>query len=238
MWTANLLGGTIMLFFGLVIRVFKLSNLIAGYNTASKEEKSKYSEEKLTKYVGNILIIASVILLIGGFLAAYSNMRIYIIAISWVLNSLVIIGGVVYVNTGEHVFRERHNKNFERNIASENSINILKRWVSENIAQDIWLEDYEKFLKVQNGFEFNGVTFYGMTDCENNLISKNEAWDWQGESFEHRYLFLGDTDISWYVFDIKEYCFEELYKPSGDLMQKFKDFDNMLQSALQSRRQI
>lgn len=133
---------------------------------------------------------------------------------------------------------QKFNETIHRNIASESSIDILKKWISDNISKDLWLKDYEEFLKIQNGFEFDGLIFYGTTDYENNLVSENEAWDWQGESFEHKYLFLGDADISWYVYNISEDCFAELDKPSGDLIRTFEDFDNMLLSALQTRIQV
>jgi len=103
MWIGNFVGGAIILFFGLIVRIFKASNLIAGYNTASAEEMCKYDEEKLTKYVGNMLIISSIILLIGGFLSAFTNVSDYIIGISWVLFVLVILGGVVEMNIGDRV---------------------------------------------------------------------------------------------------------------------------------------
>lgn len=103
MWIANLLGGTIILFFGLIIRNFRVSSLIAGYNTASKEERSQYDEEKLTRYVGNMLIVSSLILLIGGFVSVFANIPNYLASISCVLFILVIIGGVVYTNTGDHM---------------------------------------------------------------------------------------------------------------------------------------
>ena len=103
MWAGNFLGGAILLFIGLIIRIFKVSGLIAGYNTSSKEEKSKYNEEKLTRFVGNMLIVSSVILLIGGFLSAFANIPNYLVNISWILFLIVIIGGVVYMNTGDHM---------------------------------------------------------------------------------------------------------------------------------------
>ena len=53
MWISNLLGGAMMLFFGFIVRFMKASGLIAGYNTMSKEEKAKYDEEKLTRFVGD-----------------------------------------------------------------------------------------------------------------------------------------------------------------------------------------
>jgi len=99
---------------------------------------------------------------------------------------------------------KKFNDNINKSIVSEISIDTLKKWVSDNISKDLWLKDYEEFLKVQNGFEFDGIIFYGTTDYESNLISENEAWDFNGESFGHKYLFLGDADISWYVYDICE----------------------------------
>lgn len=132
---------------------------------------------------------------------------------------------------------KKYDDNIKRKEASEDSIDILRRWVSEHVSKNLWLEDYEAFLRIQNGFEFDGLIFYGTTDYENNLIDMNQTWDWQGEFFEHRYLFLGDADISWYVYDNKEYIFAELDKPSGELIKTFMDFDNMLLLALRARIQ-
>ncbi|MDD3839115.1 MAG: DUF3784 domain-containing protein [Clostridia bacterium] len=105
MWIANILGGFTMLFIGLIIRITKASSLIAGYNTMSKEEKKKYDEQKLTKFVGNLLIASAVILLIGGSLSLNEGIAQYAISISWLLFTSVIIGGVVYMNTGNRFKR-------------------------------------------------------------------------------------------------------------------------------------
>lgn len=133
---------------------------------------------------------------------------------------------------------KKYNETIKRNVASEYSIDILKKWVSDNVSKNLWVKDYEEFLKIQNGFEFDGLIFYGTTDFENDLIDMNKTWDWQGESFDHRYLFLGDADISWFVYDIRENSFAELDKPSGELIETFNDFDNMLLSAIQTRVNI
>lgn len=98
--TANFLGGSLTLLFGILIRVFKLSSLIAGYNTASKEEKAKFKEEELTRFVGNLLIFSSAILLLGGLLAIFASSKAAVVYISWISFSLVIVGGVIYMNTG------------------------------------------------------------------------------------------------------------------------------------------
>lgn len=96
----NLLGGGIVLLFGLIMRIFKAGWLIAGYNTASKEKIAKYNEAQLTRFVGNMLIAASVILFIGGLLSAFVSLSLFIVKISWGLSTAVILGGVVYMNTG------------------------------------------------------------------------------------------------------------------------------------------
>jgi hypothetical protein len=97
-WVANILGGAITLVIGIVIRVFNVSGLIAGYNTASAAEQALYDERAMTRFVGNLLIAASVILLVGGLLPAVA-------VVTWVIFLAVIIGGVVYMNTGNRFKR-------------------------------------------------------------------------------------------------------------------------------------
>lgn len=99
-WIANILAGTIVLFLGIIIRAFNASGLIAGYNTASAEEKAEYDEEALTGFVGALLIAASAILLAGGLLAV-AGAPGFVAGASWLLFLVVIIGGVVYLNTGD-----------------------------------------------------------------------------------------------------------------------------------------
>ena len=59
-WIIN--TGTILLLavLGLVLRAGKGAFLIAGYNTASKEEKEKTDEKKLCKAVGTLLLILAI----------------------------------------------------------------------------------------------------------------------------------------------------------------------------------
>ncbi len=103
-YIVNLLGGLILLFLGLITRFLKASWLVAGYNTASKEEKAKYDEEKLTRYVGNLLIILSIVLLLGGLLMAiFISQEFMILSISWVLFFILSIVGLIYVNTGNKI---------------------------------------------------------------------------------------------------------------------------------------
>ena len=48
---------TIMLIMGIIILIGKGDNLIAGYNTASKEERSQYNIKRLRGLIGGFLLI-------------------------------------------------------------------------------------------------------------------------------------------------------------------------------------
>ncbi len=98
MWISNILAGGLLLFLGIIIRVFNLSGLIAGYNTASSAEKAKYNEKALTRFVGLMLIASGGILLIGGVLIALNVAAGFIMAASWALFFVIIISGMFYLN--------------------------------------------------------------------------------------------------------------------------------------------
>ena len=54
----------ILLIMGIIILVGKGDNLIAGYNTASKEEKSQYNIKRLRGLVGGILVVLAPMMLL------------------------------------------------------------------------------------------------------------------------------------------------------------------------------
>ncbi|MCE5338576.1 MAG: DUF3784 domain-containing protein [Methanomicrobiaceae archaeon] len=105
MWVANAIAGVVVLFVGIVIRVFNTSGLIAGYNTAPVEERAKYDERALTRFVGNLLFAASAALLAGGLLDIAAGARGVVAGASWLVFTAIVIGGVVYANTGERFRR-------------------------------------------------------------------------------------------------------------------------------------
>lgn len=96
-----LLSGAGLFVLGLVIRRYKLSVLIAGYNTASKAEKERYDEEKLVRTVGGFLMYAAILLVFGGLvsmlLVPYAS---YIATASWIVFSVALLIWLVYINTG------------------------------------------------------------------------------------------------------------------------------------------
>ena len=57
-----------MLIMGIIILIGKGDNLIAGYNTASKEERSQYYIKRLRGLIGGFLLILApmMVLLLGG----------------------------------------------------------------------------------------------------------------------------------------------------------------------------
>lgn len=66
------IGVVVMATLFLVAAIFlfrgKCSWLIAGYNTASKEEKAKYNEKKLCVTVGYLTVVVAILLYVMAFL--------------------------------------------------------------------------------------------------------------------------------------------------------------------------
>lgn len=45
-------------------------------------------------------------------------------------------------------------------------------------------------------------------------------------------MFLGDSSISWYVYDLESGKYNELGKPSGDIIEAYDDIDALLDKVL------
>ncbi|MCX6665403.1 MAG: DUF3784 domain-containing protein [Euryarchaeota archaeon] len=99
MWIISLVTGLFVFFLGLIIRIFKMSYLIAGYNTASNEEKKKYNEEKVIKFVSNLILVSSAFFIFGGLLfLLFVGLQETIFFVSVIFFTGCIIGGVIYFN--------------------------------------------------------------------------------------------------------------------------------------------
>lgn len=100
----NLSCGILLFLIGLIIKKFKVSGLIAGYNTAPEEEKKKYNVEKMTRYVGNFIMLLSLILIVSGLLFLLTDEEGLVPGIvSWGLFMLAAIAGLIYLNTGNRL---------------------------------------------------------------------------------------------------------------------------------------
>lgn len=122
--------------------------------------------------------------------------------------------------------------------ASKEQIESLKKSANEKFGH-VLPEQYINFLQNVNGIDFNGFVIYGVdsffTEDEDNelipgYIDTNEIW--YENDYQKQYMFFGDSNSSWYCLDITKKIYVELDKPSGTLMHKFKDFDSMLEKAL------
>lgn len=93
-------GFVIVLFIGLGIIFFcgKGAFLIAGYNTASKAEKSRFNEKQLCRFMGKLMLTLAVCWLIT---ALGSVLEVTFLLVSGIsLFIATIIGAAVYANTG------------------------------------------------------------------------------------------------------------------------------------------
>lgn len=97
----------ILAIIGWLIKYKKVTWLITGYNTASKQEKEKYDIEKLCKHMGNFIFTLAAIFLIMAL--AYISFPEYSDIVIWVglsAEAVAIVGGIIYLNTGNRVKKD------------------------------------------------------------------------------------------------------------------------------------
>ena len=122
--------------------------------------------------------------------------------------------------------------------ATEEEIQRFIKKIKDELNVDL-PDECVKILKVVNGLEFNGCVLYGVdqelldkqqNQTINGLIELNKIWyenEWQKQ-----YLFLGESNISWYVFDLAQQSYCELDSPSGRLITVFDSLDCLLDQFL------
>ena len=87
----------LFLILGIVFAVGKGANLIAGYNTASPEEKAKIDEKKLLKAMSVLMFV-----LAGCFMISASSEIFKIKMLIWLGQALFVVAlivGLIYINT-------------------------------------------------------------------------------------------------------------------------------------------
>ena len=122
--------------------------------------------------------------------------------------------------------------------ATEEEIGMFFKEVKAELNVDL-PNDYANILKLVNGLEFNGFILYGIdqsllskqpNQSINGLIEYNKIWyenEWQ-----KKYIFIGESNISWYVYDIAECKYIELDNPSGRENEVFSSLEDMVEKML------
>ncbi len=122
--------------------------------------------------------------------------------------------------------------------ATEQKIHLFIKTVKDELNIDL-PNEYIEVLRIINGMEFNGFILYGidqrLLDEQQNekiygLIEYNKLW-YENE-WNKQYIFLGESDISWYAYDLTAHKFCELDNPSGTEMEKFNNLDHMVEKLL------
>lgn len=98
MWIVNIVSALIFLMIGIIFTQGKGAFLIAGYNTSSKEEKAKYDEKALCKFMGKVMFSFVVCFLIMATSDIFNSM--IPIWIGWALFLCITIFALIYSNTG------------------------------------------------------------------------------------------------------------------------------------------
>jgi hypothetical protein len=94
----HLATGLFLAFIAYLIKYKQWSWLIAGYNTASKEEREKYDTSALCAAVGNLIFVLGGVCFIG---ALGEVLKIdWLITFCWIIFTLTTLVGIVYMNTG------------------------------------------------------------------------------------------------------------------------------------------
>lgn len=122
--------------------------------------------------------------------------------------------------------------------ATDNEIKVFTNEVREKLNIKL-PQEYYQVLKIVNGLEFNGFIIYGIDEnllkkntnqhingfIDNNLICYDNEWLKQ-------YIFFGESDISWYVYDILSKMYFEIDRPSEEKMFSFNDLTDMVKKIL------
>ena len=122
--------------------------------------------------------------------------------------------------------------------ATEEEIGMFFKEVKAELNVDL-PNDYANILELVNGLEFNGFILYGIdqillskqsNQSINGLIEYNKIWyenEWQ-----KKYIFIGESNISWYVYDFAECKYAELDNPSGRENEVFSSLEDMVEKIL------
>ena len=121
---------------------------------------------------------------------------------------------------------------------SSKVLNKVINVIEKNFESELPLEYFSIFTEF-NGLDYNGFIIYGIDNeligipgnCDAiGLLEMNNIWH-ENENLKE-YIFIGDSNISWYCYEPKRKVFVELDKPSGTLIKQYNKFDDFLSSIL------
>ena len=97
----------------------------------------------------------------------------------------------------------------------------------------------EAKIELNVDLQFNGFILYGIdqnllskqpNQSINGLIEYNKIW-YENEC-QKKYIFIGESNISWYVYDFTECKYVELDNPSGRENEVFSSLEYMVEKIL------
>ena len=99
-----------------------------------------------------------------------------------------------------------------------------------NKVQTFMEQEYSRFLTKVNGLDFNGSVLYGLKTDDS---CSAEVYDILHEVEENkRFVFIGENNISWFVYNPSNDEYLELDMPSAEVVEKFNSLDDLLESFL------
>lgn len=121
----------------------------------------------------------------------------------------------------------------------EKTIKIFREELKKQLNVDL-PNEYAEILKTLNGLEFNGYILYGIdkmfidsnpNQSINGILEMNTIW-YENDN-QKIYLFLGESNITWYVYVIDTHEYLTLDNPSGRVLDKYNAFDEMFNQMLE-----
>ena len=110
---------------------------------------------------------------------------------------------------------------------SKNEINEVKIFIEQ---------EYSRFLTKVNGLDFNGSVLYGLKTDDNCSAEVYDFFDynniWHEVEENKRFVFIGENNISWFVYNLSNDEYLELDMPSAEVVEKFNSLDDLLESFL------
>jgi amino acid permease len=98
-----------LLILGFILRSGKGDWLISGYNTLSEKEKNQYDRVAVCKFTGNLIISFAIIFFIIVICDRYikSSYKNILVIVLIALGVIVMVGGVIYANTGNKFLKKQ-----------------------------------------------------------------------------------------------------------------------------------